>query len=75
MKKTFLFAPLLALSLISAAFGQTYTQAKRFALKSEVLGEERAIIVRTPPGYENSGQRYPVLYLTDGDAHIGHTSA
>lgn len=76
MKKTFLFAaPLFLFALTSAAFGQTYTQAKRFVLKSEVLGEERIIQVRTPPSYENNGRRYPVLYLTDGDAHINHTSA
>jgi hypothetical protein len=44
-------------------------------LKSEVLGEERTILVRTPAGYEAGNQRYPVLYMTDGDAHIGHTGA
>ncbi|MCM3869080.1 MAG: alpha/beta hydrolase-fold protein [Pyrinomonadaceae bacterium] len=44
-------------------------------LKSEVLGEERTILVRTPAGYETGNQRYPVLYMTDGDAHIGHTAA
>ena len=44
-------------------------------LKSEVLGEERIILVRTPSGYEAGNQRYPVLYMTDGDAHIGHTGA
>ncbi len=44
-------------------------------LKSEVLGEDRTILVRTPPGYEGNNVRYPVLYLTDGDRHIAHTSA
>jgi uncharacterized protein len=44
-------------------------------LKSSVLGEERTILVRTPAGYEAGNQRYPVLYMTDGDAHIGHTGA
>ncbi|HET9789525.1 MAG TPA: hypothetical protein VFP47_20485, partial [Pyrinomonadaceae bacterium] len=28
-------------------------------LKSDVLGEERTILVRTPTGYETSNQRYP----------------
>src|SRR4030095_6080888 len=36
---------------------------------------ERLILVRTPPGYERNQERYPVLYLTDGDAHLGHTSS
>ncbi len=44
-------------------------------LKSDVLGEERTILVRTPAGYEAGNQRYPVLYMTDGDRHIGHTGA
>lgn len=44
-------------------------------LKSEVLGEERTILVRTPAGYEAGNQRYPVLYMTDGDAHIAHTDS
>jgi hypothetical protein len=44
-------------------------------LKSDVLGEDRTILVRTPAGYDAGNQRYPVLYMTDGDAHIGHTGA
>jgi predicted alpha/beta superfamily hydrolase len=47
----------------------------RFTLKSDVLGEERTILVRTPAGYERGADRFPVLYLTDGDAHIGHTAS
>jgi len=39
-----------------------------------VLGEERTILVRTPVGYEANNVRYPVLYMTDGDAHMGHTA-
>ncbi|MGE0130485.1 MAG: alpha/beta hydrolase-fold protein [Blastocatellales bacterium] len=76
MKKTSLFAAILfLLALTAVAFGQNYVVGARFVIKSETLGEERTIIVRTPPGYERNGQRYPVLYLTDGDAHIGHTAA
>jgi hypothetical protein len=40
-----------------------------------VLGEDRAILVRTPQGYDTNKAAYPVLYMTDGDAHIGHTSS
>ena len=75
MKKTSPFAVVAFLfSLAVAAFGQSYADGARVAIKSEVLGEERVILIRTPPGYERNGQRYPVLYLTDGDAHLGHTS-
>ncbi len=76
MKKSLLLATLLTLfALTAVAFGQAYNTGNRFAIKSETLGEERTIIVRTPPGYQNNSQRYPVLYLTDGEAHVGHTAA
>ena len=33
---------------------------------SKTLGAQRRMHVYTPPGYSTSGQRYPVLYLHDG---------
>lgn len=69
-----IFAVLLLIS--SAANAQPATgTVKRLALKSTVLGEERVILVRTPPGYETNKLKYPVLYMTDGDGHMGHTSS
>jgi predicted alpha/beta superfamily hydrolase len=53
--------------------GQAPDATARLYLKSDVLKEERVVLVSTPPGYERGGERYPVLYLTDGDAQIGHT--
>jgi uncharacterized protein len=76
MKKTSLFAVVLfLLPLTIAAFGQGDAAGARLRIKSEVLGEDRVILVRTPPGYEHDARRYPVLYLTDGDAHLGHTAS
>lgn len=67
-------AVLLALS--SAAIAQPGTgDVKTLKLKSAVLGEERTVLVRTPVGYETNKVGYPVLYMTDGDAHMGHTAA
>jgi len=52
-----------------------YDLPERVTIKSQVLGEERTVLVRTPPGYAaRAGERFPVLYMTDGDAHIQHTS-
>ncbi len=63
----------------SSTFAQSGTVGApgvtRFNIKSNVLGEERAVIVRTPTGYESNKQNYPVLYITDGDAHLGHTAS
>ena len=47
----------------------------RVTLRSAVLGEERDVLIRVPAGYSANEQRYPVLYMTDGAAHIAHTSA
>jgi uncharacterized protein len=44
-------------------------------IKSKVMGETRTILVQTPPSYAGSTRAYPVLYMTDGDRHIGHTGA
>ncbi|HKO98952.1 MAG TPA: alpha/beta hydrolase-fold protein [Pyrinomonadaceae bacterium] len=45
-----------------------------FTIKSAVLGEDRRILVRTPVGYDANKLSYPVLYMTDGDAHMTHTA-
>src|SRR6201988_4529086 len=71
-----LFGISVLLMIASVAIAQPATgTVKRFALKSAVLGEERFILVRTPAGYETNKLRYPVLYMTDGDAHMGHTAS
>ncbi len=62
---------LLCCALATPAWAQQ--NLTRLALKSEVLGEERSVFVRTPPGYDTNEQRYPVLYMTDGPAQLGHT--
>jgi predicted alpha/beta superfamily hydrolase len=37
------------------------------ALRSDILGNARSLVVYVPPGYEqNKDKRYPVLYLNDG---------
>jgi len=51
------------------SIGQVHT------LKSEILGEERTVMIHLPPGYEAGTQRYPVLYLTDAEAQFRHTAA
>ncbi|HKG58712.1 MAG TPA: alpha/beta hydrolase-fold protein [Pyrinomonadaceae bacterium] len=64
------------LLISSAAIAQPATgTVKKFSIKSTVLGEDRIILVRTPVGYETNKVSYPVLYMTDGDAHMGHTAS
>lgn len=69
--------PLLVLLASVAASAQApilYDAPERIVVKSQVLGEERVVLVRTPAGYARGSERFPVLYMTDGDAHIQHTS-
>lgn len=43
------------------------------SVRSTTLGETRPYLVYTPPSYDDTTatpQRYPVLYLLDGDAHF-----
>ena len=71
-----LFGLSVLVMIASVAIAQPATgTVKRFAMKSAVLGEERVILVRTPVGYETNKLNYPVLYMTDGDAHMGHTAS
>src|SRR5215212_4837093 len=68
------FAVVLTIAVAAIAQPATGT-VKRFTLKSAVLGEDRIVLVRTPVGYEINKVSYPVLYMTDGDAHMGHTAS
>lgn len=43
-------------------------------IDSAVLGENRNMVIYLPAGYHNSQERYPVLYLTDGDIQGPHTA-
>jgi uncharacterized protein len=43
-------------------------------IDSQILGEGRELIVYLPAGYEDSKQKFPVLYVTDGDIQGSHTA-
>jgi len=42
----------------------------RHVYASKVIGDTRDFAVYTPPGYETSGTRYPVLYLLHGSGDL-----
>lgn len=43
-------------------------------LQSDILQEEREIIVTLPEGYGETDSRYPVIYLLDAEQNIRHAS-
>ncbi len=50
----------------AGAAGEAIVLGRGYTLQSTALGEARRINVYLPPGYDASGQAYPVLYLIDG---------
>jgi predicted alpha/beta superfamily hydrolase len=67
---------LVVLALLTLAVSAAAQNAEdRLNIDSKIMGEARTIIVHVPASYQTGARRYPVLYLTDGDAHIGHTAA
>jgi predicted alpha/beta superfamily hydrolase len=47
---------------------------QELTIDSAVLGEKRDLVIYLPEGYQNSQDRYPVLYLTDGGIQGPHTA-
>jgi hypothetical protein len=54
--------------------GQPLVLGAKHGLRSALLEEERGFRVYLPPDYEKSSERYPVLYLLDGDEHFHHST-
>lgn len=56
-----------------AGAGEPITIGETVKLQSKIMGEERTILISTPANYARGQERYPVLYMTDGGAHLTHT--
>ncbi|MEZ0243137.1 MAG: alpha/beta hydrolase [Sphingomonas sp.] len=69
-----LAALLLALATLVPACAQTGPTADLVTLRSQALGEDRAINIYVPPGYAEWKGRYPVLYMLDGGVREGFAS-
>lgn len=51
-----------------------YTEIEQLVIDSKVLAEQRNLVVYLPAGYQNNKDRFPVLYITDGDIQGPHTA-
>ena len=47
---------------------------EQISVYSEVLEEQRPILIYKPASYEQGEADYPVMYLLDGDGHLLHTA-
>jgi enterochelin esterase-like enzyme len=73
LREAFLIATLLCCAAVAAA-AQTIDAGDRITVRSAVLKEDRVVYVRVPR-HATASARYPVLYLTDGEAQFAHTVA
>jgi hypothetical protein len=64
-----------ALAPTVPATATTIVVGERLTLPSQVLSEERAVLVSLPASYTRSVQKYPVLYLTDAQWQFEQTRA
>ena len=70
-----IFLLLMSVGLLAQAPTPAYLQVREIphgtvqsvAYKSKSLGTDRKVMVYTPPGYEQSTNRYPLLYLLHQD--------
>lgn len=70
----FAFSLALMLNSMAANANKALTFGHSEKINSQVLGEERTILVSLPQGYEdNKDQNYPVLYTLDGSTHFKRT--
>ena len=51
-----------------------YVIGKQLTIHSEILDQDRQILVHLPIGYDATTAEYPVLYLLDGGYHFHHTT-
>lgn len=73
MKRLVLFLCCITFAATVALAAEPIIIGERVTITSKVMGEERTLLVSTPPDYARNQDRYPVLYMTDGDAHLTHT--
>lgn len=57
---------------LTNVFGQTqqtvFSSHDKHTIKSSTLNEDRIVLVRVPPNYARSKERFPVVYMLDGSA-------
>ena len=69
MKNSLIFGVIFTLCIVFSVFGQTTQIASvvhtQYKINSQVLGEERTILVRVPANYAERNERFPVVYMLD----------
>ena len=66
---------LLAAQLVTRSQPSPVVIGEAVQFRSNVLKEERTLFISKPAGYENGADRYPVLYVLDGEILFRSSSA
>ncbi|MCK4871688.1 MAG: tetratricopeptide repeat protein [Phycisphaerales bacterium] len=54
--------------------GEPIVIGRRVTVHSDILGEDRPIVIHLPTGYDRSQTHYPVLYMLDAEFHFAHVA-
>ncbi len=74
MLRNLLFAAIALVAAVPVAGAPTVIPGgERLTMPSKILGEERTVLVSLPDSYTRSVEKYPVLYLTDGQWNFAHS--
>jgi predicted alpha/beta superfamily hydrolase len=75
MKKLFGLL-ILQVSFFNYGIGQANNLSigKEVSIKSEVLKEDRSMLIYTPDGYQKSEDKYPILYILDAEWNFHYVS-
>lgn len=62
---------------VSVMVDEDVITKEQLSIHSKIIGEARPILVHLPDGYEESQEKYPVVYLLDGGykARFANTTA
>ncbi len=69
-----LYCLLLIFLITNASLHAQYNIGSYMGIYSDMLGEQRVIMVGLPEGYDQTAGHYPVMYLLDGDSHFHHVT-
>lgn len=73
-KYLLLFTIFLCSIFIIKAGDDPYIIGEKLSIKSQVLDEERSLLIYLPDSYKKFNMSYPVMYLLDGGTHFHHVS-
>ncbi len=65
---------LLLTAAVAAGGAQPVVIGEKIESPSAVLKESRALLIAKPAGYDQETERYPVLYLLDGEEDFAHVA-